>query len=32
MERMVMSPALRHWLWVQFGWDIYDWSDDEIRF
>jgi len=27
-----MTPALRHWLWLNFGWDIYDWRDDDIRF
>ncbi|MEN9936017.1 MAG: hypothetical protein RLZZ387_2596 [Chloroflexota bacterium] len=27
-----MTPALRQWIWEQFGWDVYDWADDEIRF
>jgi len=24
--------TLRQFLFVNFGWDIYDWADDEIRF
>lgn len=24
--------ALRHWLWDNFGWELYDWNDDDIRF
>ena len=32
MEVGPMTPALRHWLWDNFGWDIYDWRDDDIRF
>jgi hypothetical protein len=31
-ERKVISPALRQWLWEQFGWDIHEWADDDIRF
>jgi hypothetical protein len=27
-----MSDTLRQWIWEQFGWDVYDWADDEIRF
>jgi len=27
-----MEPDLRHWLWTNFGWDIYDWAPEEIRF
>lgn len=30
-----MNPALldlRDWLWDNFGWDIYEWKDDDIRF
>jgi len=27
-----VNPALRHWLFTNFGWDIYDWDDEEIRF
>jgi len=27
-----MNPALRHWLWQNFGWDIYDWDDGDLRF
>ena len=29
------TPALldlRHWLWANFGWELIDWADDEIRF
>ena len=26
------SHALRHWLHVNFGWDIYDWEPDDLRF
>lgn len=29
---MRLTPGLRQWLWVQFGWDIYEWEDDELRF
>lgn len=31
-ENVCMTPALRHWLWLNFGFDQYDWADDEIRF
>jgi hypothetical protein len=24
--------TLRQFLFTNFGWDIYDWADDEIRF
>lgn len=27
-----MTPNLRHWLWLNFGWDIYEWEPDDIRF
>lgn len=27
-----MEPALRCWLWTNFGWDIYDWEPDDLRF
>ena len=27
-----ISSILRHWLWDQFGWELIDWSDDDIRF
>jgi len=27
-----MTPALRHWIWVNFGFDVYEWGDEEIRF
>lgn len=23
---------LRRWLWVNFGWDIYEWADEDLRF
>lgn len=23
---------LRNWLWDQFGWELIDWADDDIRF
>lgn len=29
---MRLTPGLRHWLWTNFGWDIYEWSDEDIRF
>ena len=28
----LINPTLRQWLWLNFGWDIYEWRDDEIRF
>jgi len=28
----MIPPALRHWLWENFGIDIYEWQDDEVRF
>lgn len=28
----VGMTALRDWLWINFGWDIYDWDEDDIRF
>jgi len=27
-----VNPALRHWLFTNFGWDIYEWGPEEIRF
>jgi len=27
-----MPEALRSWLWLNFGWDIYDWHDLDVRF
>lgn len=27
-----MPPSLRHWLWLNFGYDIYDWQPNDIRF
>jgi hypothetical protein len=32
MKGQAMTDALRHWLWANFGWDIYDWADSDIRF
>ncbi|MDR7257760.1 hypothetical protein J2X47_001940 [Sphingomonas sp. BE270] len=29
---MSMSPALRHFIQLNFGWDIYEWEDEDIRF
>jgi len=23
---------LRNWLWDQFGWELIDWAEDDIRF
>ena len=32
-ERDVVSlTALRNWLWDNFGWELIDWADDDIRF
>jgi hypothetical protein len=31
-EGAMISAQLRSWLWANFGWDIYDWDDDDIRF
>jgi len=28
----MIPPALRHWLWENFGIDVYEWQDDEVRF
>ena len=28
----LINPTLRQWLWANFGWDIYVWADDEMRF
>lgn len=30
-----MTPTLcdlRKWLWLNFGWELIDWADDDIRF
>lgn len=27
-----VAAALRHWLWQNFGWDIYEWDDGDLRF
>jgi len=27
-----MNPALRQWLFAEFGWDIYEWSPEDLRF
>jgi len=24
--------VLRNWLWDNFGWELIDWADDDIRF
>ena len=24
--------TLRHWLWENFGWEIYEWEPDDVRF
>lgn len=29
---MRLTPSLRHWLWTNFGWDIYNWGDEDLRF
>jgi hypothetical protein len=29
---LAMHMTLRQFLHDNFGWDIYDWADDEIRF
>lgn len=29
---MTAFHILRHWLWENFGWEIYDWAEDDIRF
>lgn len=29
---MLGAITLRQFLWDNFGWDIYDWKDDDIRF
>lgn len=29
---MRLTPGLRHWLWTNFGWDIYNWGDEDLRF
>lgn len=28
----MIDPTLRHWLWLNFGWDIYEWEDGDVRF
>jgi len=27
-----MTADLRHWMHLNFGWDIYEWDDDDLRF
>lgn len=29
-----MDPALRHWVWINFGWDLegHEWAEDDIWF
>lgn len=29
---MVGLTVLRNWLWDNFGWELIDWADDDIRF
>jgi len=29
---MVIPTRLRDFLRREFGWDLYDWADDDIRF
>lgn len=31
-NRKPKQMTLRQFLFDNFGWDIYDWADDEIRF
>lgn len=31
-EDGMIGSSLRHWLFVNFGWDVYEWGEDEIRF
>ncbi len=26
------SPALRQWIWLNLGFDVYDWEPEELRF
>ena len=28
----LMSPSLRQFLWVNFGFDLWEWADDDLRF
>jgi hypothetical protein len=32
IERKVVSMTLRQFLYDNFGWDVYEWGEDEIRF
>lgn len=27
-----VPDALRNWIWANFGWDIYDWHPEDVRF
>lgn len=29
-----MDPALRDWIWINFGWDLegHEWAEDDIWF
>lgn len=27
-----LPPALREWLWDNFGWDVYEWDAEDLRF
>ena len=29
---MTAFHTLRHWLWDNFGFDLYEWAEDDIRF
>ena len=31
-EDTPMTDTLRHWLLANFGWDIYDWHPEDVRF
>jgi hypothetical protein len=32
MKGTDMTADLRHWMYLNFGWDIYEWDDDDLRF
>ena len=31
-DRRMEIVILRQWLWDNFGWELIDWADDDIRF
>ena len=31
-QETAMLTDLRNWLWDNFGWELIDWADDDIRF